>query len=434
MINHLSLSMVPRFGLCCVMTVVIATHSAQADITATGQVAPSYAGVDPWTLTGALSIGNTGPGSLTIDAGSSVTTSSASFLGLGSTGSGEVTVSGSGSTWQVGSSFRSLAVGSAGFGTLTIEAGGVVRSGESALGIHQGSTGTTTVMGSGSAWQINGKLFVGLEGNGTIDISAGGVVSATSVDIGGLTETNRVTVTGGDSALNVTQEIRLGWGGDARLDIMDGAIVSCEDVVINSLGILKINSGELLPSGSVAFKGGKFHKVVTGPGDPHITAGGGLQIDAGSTLEIDLHADYTPALNDSITLFNTSENALKPFDNLVAPTLSGGLVFSQVIVPSGLGSALQLIVTIAGDTDGDGDIDDSDLGSSFANYTGPVAPGTGDKTWADGDTDGDGDVDDSDLGTSFAGYTGPFAPSHVPEPASFLHLTLGGVALARRRR
>ena len=87
---------------------------------------------------------------------------------------------------------------------------------------------------------------------------------------------------------------------------------------------------------------------------------------------------------------------------------------------------------IPGDTDGDGDVDDSDLGTSFSNYTGPITGGT--KTAAEGDTDGDGDVDNSDLGTSFSNYTGPLSPTSVPEPTSLALIGLGGLAMIRRRR
>ncbi|MFN3168765.1 MAG: PEP-CTERM sorting domain-containing protein [Phycisphaeraceae bacterium] len=86
---------------------------------------------------------------------------------------------------------------------------------------------------------------------------------------------------------------------------------------------------------------------------------------------------------------------------------------------------------LPGDTDGDGDIDDTDLGTAFSNYTGPNGSG---KTAEQGDTDSDGDVDDSDLGTLFSAYTGPLGPAAVPEPASLTLIAIAAFALARRRR
>lgn len=89
--------------------------------------------------------------------------------------------------------------------------------------------------------------------------------------------------------------------------------------------------------------------------------------------------------------------------------------------------------TAYGDTDLDGDVDDSDLGTAFANYTGPISGSPA--SWTLGNTDGDADIDDSDLGSAFANYTGPQSPANVPEPASaVVLLVVAGFAARGARR
>jgi T5SS/PEP-CTERM-associated repeat protein len=154
--------------------------------------------------------------------------------------------------------------------------------------------------------------------------------------------------------------------------------------------------------------------------------------DLAGTLDLSIIGGFTPALGQSFTVLTSAGLNGTSFDNVLGTFLAGGLSFDIAY------TATDVIVSVVdfavpGDTDGDGDIDDADLGTSFSNYTGPLATGTGGKSAAQGDTDGDGDVDDADLGASFAGYTGPLAAANVPEPATLVTLA-GLLGLTRRRR
>jgi hypothetical protein len=156
-------------------------------------------------------------------------------------------------------------------------------------------------------------------------------------------------------------------------------------------------------------------------------------IDPGTTQALTTpHVIGTDTANHHL-IYYVDQSTGVAIDDVLTATFyltdaNGGLAQSENFTVQ-----FRVMSTLPGDTDNDGDVDDADLGTAFANYTGPLDEGVGTRTVADGDTDGDGDIDDADLGSAFAAYTGPLAPTNVPEPASAILLALGGLALTRRR-
>ena len=128
---------------------------------------------------GYLGAGETGTGSLTINNGMAVSSSSGS-IGAQPDSNGTVTVSGIGSTWD---SVAPIYVGEKGNGTLHIINGGSVSEGVFGnyvveyLGRDTGSNGTVLVDGLGSTWENHSSLCVGFQGSGTLEITDGGLVS-----------------------------------------------------------------------------------------------------------------------------------------------------------------------------------------------------------------------------------------------------------------
>ncbi|MFN3166200.1 MAG: BNR-4 repeat-containing protein [Phycisphaeraceae bacterium] len=294
-----------------------------------------------------------------------------------------------------------------------------------------------------------GDLSVGNPGvNDGSDWLAGASAAGGAVDIRIILDT-----TGGAGAWTATMEADTGSGFQ-----LIRATEALNDESIDAVGIANSNTADITGrvtafslSVDVPAPTPAELRTLTVLGDAAFQPGATLELNlfnttnhdvldvqgtltAGGTLAVALDASApSPQLNDVFDLIDFGA-VVGTFNALDLPDLGPGLAWDT----ASLYTTGELIVTdfvpIPGDTDGDGDIDDSDLGTAFANYTGPLPFGTGGKTAAQGDTDGDGDVDDSDLGTAFAGYTGPLGPTNVPEPASLTLLALGGWCLSRRRR
>jgi T5SS/PEP-CTERM-associated repeat protein/autotransporter-associated beta strand protein len=83
-------------------------------------------------------------------------------------------VEGAGSLWN---SPNGLVVGNAGHGSLTIEAGGIVTSGNAYIGKYYPAVGGVLVQGAGSSWNNSSDLTVGYPGSGSLAIADSGEVN-----------------------------------------------------------------------------------------------------------------------------------------------------------------------------------------------------------------------------------------------------------------
>ncbi|KPK78955.1 MAG: hypothetical protein AMJ81_14190, partial [Phycisphaerae bacterium SM23_33] len=155
-------------------------------------------------------VGGSGTGHLTVSAGGvmdcTIGTTADAFVGAAAGASGDVTITGDNSVWNA----RDIRIGSAGTGTLDIEAGGKAdASGQFIIGELATGSGTVTVTGSGasadSLLEVGNRLTVGALGEGTLNVEAGADVTVAEnlyVGISAASAFNHtVTVTGTSSTI-----------------------------------------------------------------------------------------------------------------------------------------------------------------------------------------------------------------------------------------
>ncbi|MFG1418080.1 autotransporter-associated beta strand repeat-containing protein, partial [Xanthobacter sp. V0B-10] len=203
-----------------------------------------------WQLASGYGIyaGYYGSGSLTISDGGSVVGHRDSYLGYDSAVTGTITVTGAGSTWDVGTS--EITVGYYGHGALVVSDGATVTSGYGTLGYYGGSVGTATVTGIGSTWDMGSDgAYVGYEGTGSLTISAGGKVLSASSYVGSDADApGTVLVTGTGSTWDLgSHDVSIGYSGAgtvSSLTVADGGTVTSGSgylgVYSNAIGIATV--------------------------------------------------------------------------------------------------------------------------------------------------------------------------------------------------
>jgi T5SS/PEP-CTERM-associated repeat protein len=245
-----------------------------------------------FTSSGQLSIGLRTPGALMIHSGGDAN----SFLAtVGHEEGGTATVTGGGSTWIS----DSIDVGGNANGTLNIQGGGVVTTTSNTevfVGVASGVTGTVNVSGAFgldySRWYHAGPFVIGSGGNGVLNISAGGQVlssafNTTTVVANNSGSSGMVTVNGSGSrwaTTNLNHGLIVGDQGTASLAVGAGGEVVFSYVSIGThptgSGAVDVQGINSLLTGSGVFVGGG--QSAPG-GTATLTIGSGATVEAGTT-------------------------------------------------------------------------------------------------------------------------------------------------------
>jgi T5SS/PEP-CTERM-associated repeat protein len=263
-----------------------------------------------------LFVGTHGTGKITVSSGGTVINGAYEgvgvYLGYASGASGSATVNGAGASWTTSGEFQ---VGTGGSGTLLVEAGGALKSGDGTNGFlvggFSGAAGTAEVTGAGSSLTNSGNFLIGYQGTATLMLLAGATITTSAASgsgsdgalIGDFSgSTGHVTVSGTGSKWSIGSDLVVGDAGTGTLIIGAGGLVSAASLATSktaagSLGVSG-SGAELKVSGNTQFGGTASTSVSIGTGgliaiggstvieDAKLSlAGGSLTVAKGLTVD-----------------------------------------------------------------------------------------------------------------------------------------------------
>ncbi len=193
-------------------------------------------------------VGDAGTGSLSASSGATVNADGDTAIGNAAGGRGLISLSGSGT--RLATNGYDLYVGRAGNGELRIRSGAQATGNAAQIAALAGASGTVTVDGAGSAWNLDTRLDVGAGGSGSLSILNGGSVSNLYTNLAGVAGAQAtLSLTGADSFLsnaftNVGGDL-FSAGGSASFNMSGGTANMRNGLKIYAGGTLNLAGGTL---------------------------------------------------------------------------------------------------------------------------------------------------------------------------------------------
>lgn len=279
---------------------------------------------------GVFTVGGTGAGSLKIEGGGVLNTSTSTQLGVNAGGVGVATVTGAGSAWNAATTLK---IGGAGTGSLSVINGGAVTANAVDVGEEFNSVGSLTVSGTAATFSTTGIANIGgasanfPAATATVNVGPGG-----AVNFGGTTNlrtTAAVNVTGGTLKLNVVNAAagaKVNWsagtiqfanGSNANAGLLNLLLDGTHKLGANrtlaaTAGTLTLDSSLLVDGGTITSPtidvtaGLRIAQFGT------VSASDSANITAGKTVEVDNFGTLAAAnftMNNGGTLKLNGPNA-----------------------------------------------------------------------------------------------------------------------------
>jgi len=298
-------------------------------------------GVDSKLVSGDdLYVGDEGKGSVTIEAGGEAKIDNDIYVGSAAGSEGNLTVTGVDSKLVSGDD---LYVGDEGKGSVTIEAGGEARIDDDIyVGSAAGGEGNLTVTGVDSKLVSGDDLYVGDEGKGSVTIEAGGIMRVNGIRISNESST---IVTGTDSKIvaqnilvNDNSNLKATNGGELKTDrnisvfnsdltVTNGSRVNTgQDMLLFNSNLTATNGGELKTDRNMSV----FNSDLT------VTNGGELKTDRNMSL---FNSELTVANGSRV---NTDQNIFVSSSTLTVS--SGAQINTNNIAKIGSARSAPVIV------------------------------------------------------------------------------------------
>jgi T5SS/PEP-CTERM-associated repeat protein len=291
--------------------------------------------------TGALLIGQSGTGNLTLQNGAALTTTNGAGLGIAAGGIGNAVVSesGTGATWLIETA--PLRIGGSGTGSMSILSGGGVTAFGLEIGENLNSVGTLSVGGLAASFTTAGTANIGgssataIAKEATLNVATGGTVSLNGTT--NLRTNAKINLTGGTlnlNTLNVTNGASVNWQA-GTINFANGSAVTAG--LLNTLlagtntlganhtlsataGAMSLTSTLIVSGGRIAAPTINLNANMDISGFSNVIAGTTMTIQAARTIQL---GDFsTLGATTSITNNGGTLVLTGPFANVTGPFIN----------------------------------------------------------------------------------------------------------------